>query len=136
LDQTTDRPNIRAIVIANKEGGIKNDAEAVVPDEDAMPLDEGAKLPPVAAESWPNPMDGGEARNTVYTFFRKVSPTTQEGLSPPGGISLPMLKSKIAPMQRELVDDNGPRFISSGLMDHDLPPKAIEMETLVEHGNV
>jgi hypothetical protein len=57
LDQTTDRPNIRAIVIANKEGGIKNDAEAtkistlqiiikgcipVVPDEDAMPLDEGA----------------------------------------------------------------------------------------------
>lgn len=28
LDQTMDRPNIRAIVIANKEGGIKNDAEA------------------------------------------------------------------------------------------------------------
>jgi len=33
--------------------------------------------PPALADNWANPTDGGEERNTEYTFFRNVSPTTQ-----------------------------------------------------------
>jgi len=96
----------------------------------------GAEPPPAAEESWANPMDGGdEARNTEYTFLRKVAPTTQEGLSPPAGISLPKLKSKTEPTQRRL-PLSVPMFISTVLILHDLPPKAIVTETLVVQGNV
>jgi len=85
------------MMLRMKEGS-EDEAELVVPDPEDE-LFEGAEPPPAAEESWANPTDGGdEARNTVYTFLRKVSPTTQEGFSPPDGILLPMFKSKIAPM--------------------------------------
>lgn len=38
----------------------------VTEEESTIPAPEP---PPAADESWANPTDGGEARNTVYTFF-------------------------------------------------------------------
>jgi len=120
------------------------DAVLVEPGPDRVlvnvPVEESTtpapKTPPAAEESWANPMDGGdEARNTVYTFLRKVAPTTQEGLGPPAGILLPRLKSKIAPTQGPL-RVSCPRFISIGSIAHDLPPKAIVAEILLVQGNV
>lgn len=49
--------------------------EPVVVGEDVLPF--GAPDPPATLESCANPIEGGSARKTEYTFFKKVSPTTQ-----------------------------------------------------------
>jgi len=90
---------------------------------------------PAAAESWAKPTDGGVIRNTEYTFFKKVSPTTQLGFPDPLTMLLPMLRSNIAPRHRELVRDSWPRFMSVGLIGHNLPPNERLMEMLVVQGN-
>jgi len=84
------------------------DVPAVVADMVGEPKvgdPEGPPDPPAAVDNWANPTDAGEERNTVYTFFRNVSPTTQSGakLTELGGILLePGLRSKIAPTHKGL----------------------------------
>lgn len=39
----------------------------------------GAPIPPATLESCANPIEGGLARKTEYTFFKKEFPTTQAG---------------------------------------------------------
>jgi len=80
--------------------------------------------PPAAFDSSAKPIDGGVARNTEYTFLRKTSPTTQLGLPLPPALE-PKLRSKIPPRHWDDCDEVLPRFISSLLSGHDLPPKAI-----------
>jgi len=90
-------------------------------------------LPPVASSA--NPTDIGFWRNTEYTFFKKVSPTTQEGAVSVAVLELPSEMSKTAPTQNELPSSTGPRFMSSGLIGHAWPPKDRVTLTWVEQGN-
>jgi len=81
--------------------------------------------PPAAVDNWANPTDAGEERNTVYTFFRNVSPTTQVGLLLSGILFEPRLRSKMAPRHKGLRPLLiWPALKSSGLIGHACPPKA------------
>jgi hypothetical protein len=73
--------HIQEILVGEEESAVPEaDPAHAVPD------------PPAAVDNWANPTDAGEERNTVYTFFRKVSPIIQEG--PPGVLLiLPKLAS-------------------------------------------
>jgi len=57
--------------------GSEDEEEAFAPD------------PPAASDNCANPIEGGWERNTEYTFFKNVSPTTQFGLPDPLSILLP-----------------------------------------------
>jgi len=96
----------------------------------------GVPDPPAKSDSCAKPIEGGEERKTLYTFFRKVSPTTQLGFPDPLGRLLPKLRSKIAPVQSELPRPAGPKFMSLVLIGHDLPPNAKLTFILDEHGKV
>jgi hypothetical protein len=86
-----------------------------------------------------NPMLGGSARNTEYTFLergtaqtRNVSPIIHLWIPdrPPDAASL-AFRSNIAPMQilGEFVNSN----ISSSAIGHDRPPNAIDILSCVVH---
>lgn len=93
----------------------------VVVVEEPLPL--GAPDPPAKLESCANPIEGGSARKTEYTFFKKVSPISQEGLPEPEGMSLPRPRSKMAPRHCELPIEIWPRLMSVAFIGHALPPK-------------
>jgi hypothetical protein len=78
-----------------------------------------------------NPTDIGFWRNTEYTFFKNVSPTTQNGPVP----VFPSEISKMAPMQSELPSCKAPRFISCVLIGHAWPPNERAILTSVVQGN-
>jgi len=73
--------------------------------------------PPAALESWAKPIESGDALNTVYTFFKKASPTTQAGFPPPETTLDPRLRSKMLPIHWPLLA--GPKLMSASLMGHD-----------------
>jgi len=107
--------NIRVL----EEEVLVGEEEPAVLEADPLPD------PPAAVDNLANPTDAGEERKTVYTFFRNVSPTSQEG--PPGGrlFSKPALRSKTAPRHKGLLPLlTWPRLKSTGLIGHDCPPKA------------
>lgn len=107
--------------------------EPVVVVEEPLPL--GAPDPPATLESCANPTEPGlPARKTEYTFFKKESPTTQEGLPEPEGMLLPRLRSKIAPRHCELPRETWPIFMSAALIGQALPPKESVTSTEVEQG--
>jgi len=85
--------------------------------EDGEPED-----PPAALESSANPTEAGSDLKTEYTFFRKVSPTTQLGFPPPASMLDPLVRSKIPPTQRSDEELGLPKFISALLIGHALPP--------------
>jgi len=58
--------------------------------------------PPAAIDNWANPTDGGDERNTEYTFFRNVSPTIQLGVELFGTFLVPRPRSKKAPTHKGL----------------------------------
>jgi len=92
-----------------------------VPEADPAPA---VPVPPAAVDNWANPTDAGEERNTVYTFFRNVSPTTQVGLLLSGILFEPRLRSKMAPRHKGFLPLLiWPALKSSGLIGHDWPPK-------------
>jgi len=93
----------------------------VVVVEEPLPL--GAPDPPATLESCANPIEGGSARKTEYTFFKKVSPTTQEASPGPGEVLLARPISMMAPMHCELPREIWPRFMSVTFIGHALPPK-------------
>ncbi len=71
------------------------------------------------------PTEGGFARKTEYTFFRKVSPTIQ-----PGPLLLDWVNSKIDPTHWPL--EICVNLKSAGEIDHDWPPKENATLTGVE----
>lgn len=75
--------------------------EVPVPEPEADPAPP-VPVPPAAVDNWANPTDGGEERNTEYTFFRNVSPTTQVGVELSGILLVPRLRSKTAPRHKGL----------------------------------
>jgi hypothetical protein len=114
-------------------------AEGTDPDTDTCsgfePLVPVEELKPLA--SCAKPMEAGLARKTEYTFFRNVSPTIQAGTLVPEPTVLPI--SKIPPahiweVAATLVLDKMltvPRFMSRGLICQFVPPKDMEIVTLV-----
>jgi len=86
--------------VGEEEPGV--DVPAMVPDvsvgEDPAPTPD----PPAAIDNWANPTDAGDERNTVYTFFRNVSPTIQLGVELFGPFLVPRLISKKAPTHKGL----------------------------------
>jgi len=86
------------------ESPVGEEEPALAVPEDPVGEEESAEAvpdPPAAVDNWANPTDGGEERNTEYTFFRNVSPTTQLGLEePPAILLVPRLRSKMAPMHK------------------------------------
>jgi len=104
--------------------------------ESVDPDVEGAPDPPARLESWAKPTEGGDARNTEYTFFRKVSPMTQVGLPDPLWMLVPILRSKIEPRHFELPRSSWPLFMSCVLIGHVLPPNENDTETEAVHGKL
>jgi len=89
------------------EKNVVNLVEEEIPvgEEPAVPVaDPGPAVPdpPAAVDNWANPTDGGVERNTVYTFFRNVSPTTQGGPELSAALLAPRLRSKMAPRHKGL----------------------------------
>jgi len=81
-----------AVIVVENMRNAEIVADIVVPElELELPEEPGVGVPdpPAAADNWANPTEAGVARNTEYTFFRNVSPTTQLGLPEPAGILTP-----------------------------------------------
>jgi len=94
--------------IENPVGELEEEPAVPVPavvadgEPEVGPGGPAAPDPPAAVDNWANPTDAGEERNTEYTFFRNVSPTTQVGLELSGILLAPRLRSKMAPRHKGL----------------------------------
>jgi len=102
--------------------------------EVAAGVEDPPLLPPPAPEaSCANPTDIGFWRNTEYTFFKNVSPTTQLGFPDPALV--PRERSNMAPTHIELPCSTGPKFMSCVLIGHAWPPNDKVTLTDVVQGN-
>jgi len=130
------------VTVTTVTNGAEKDASAVVADDDeeVALVREGTapEEPPAAVDNWANPTEGGLERNTVYTFFKKVSPIIQLGLPPPPPAFDPRLRSNMPPTHCSplpIVPSLAvPKFMSATLIGQELPPNESETCTSVSQG--